>query len=110
VRVVDADACDPIEGAAVDLWHCDAEGAYSGVEGAEGETFCRGIQLTDAAGAAEFRTIFPGWYTGRVVHIHAKVSADDEETHTRTPRAASRTRPTRATESTPKAAASRSWR
>ena len=29
VAVVDADACEPIEGAAVDIWHCDAEGAYS---------------------------------------------------------------------------------
>ena len=82
VRVVDADACEPIEGAAVDLWHCDAEGGYSGVQGVDGETSCRGVQLTDPEGVAEFRTIFPGWYTGRAVHIHVKVSADDEETHT----------------------------
>ena len=82
VNVVDAEACAPIEGAAVDLWHCDAEGAYSGVQGAEGETFCRGVQLTDADGVAEFRTIFPGWYTGRAVHIHVKVSADGDQTHT----------------------------
>ena len=33
VTVVDAGSCEPIEGAAVDVWHCDAEGAYSGVEG-----------------------------------------------------------------------------
>ena len=39
--------CEPIEGAAVDVWHCDAGGAYSGVQGAEGETFCRGVQMTD---------------------------------------------------------------
>jgi protocatechuate 3,4-dioxygenase beta subunit len=82
VNVVDADACEPLEGAAVDIWHCDAEGAYSGVEGAEGETFCRGVQLTDASGLAEFRTVFPGWYTGRAVHIHVKVSADGGQTHT----------------------------
>jgi protocatechuate 3,4-dioxygenase beta subunit len=82
VNVVDADACEPIEGAAVDLWHCDAEGVYSGVEGAEGETFCRGVQLTDSEGTAEFRTVFPGWYTGRAVHIHVKVSADGGPTHT----------------------------
>ena len=30
VNVVDADACEPLEGAAVDLWHCDAAGIYSG--------------------------------------------------------------------------------
>jgi protocatechuate 3,4-dioxygenase beta subunit len=82
VTVVDAGSCRPIEGAAVDVWHCDAEGAYSGVQGAEGETFCRGVQMTDANGTAEFRTVFPGWYTGRAVHIHIKVSADDDQTHT----------------------------
>jgi protocatechuate 3,4-dioxygenase beta subunit len=82
VNVVDAGSCEPIEGAAVDVWHCDAEGAYSGVQGAEGETFCRGVQLTDASGAADFRTVFPGWYTGRAVHIHIKVSADGDPTHT----------------------------
>ena len=48
VRVVEADTCEPIEGAAVDLWHCDAEGAYSGGQGAEDATFCRGVQLTDS--------------------------------------------------------------
>lgn len=82
VTVVDAEACEPIERAAVDVWHCDAGGAYSGVEGAEGETFCRGVQLTDAAGVAEFRTVFPGWYTGRAVHIHVKVQVDGDQTHT----------------------------
>ena len=82
VNVVDAGTCQPIEGAAVDVWHCDAEGVYSGVQGAESETFCRGVQLTVASGAADFRTIFPGWYTGRAVHIHIKVSADGDQTHT----------------------------
>jgi protocatechuate 3,4-dioxygenase beta subunit len=82
VTVVDAEACEPIEGAAVDVWHCDAGGAYSGVQGAEGETFCRGVQLTDGAGVAEFRTVFPGWYTGRAAHIHVKVQVDGDQTHT----------------------------
>jgi protocatechuate 3,4-dioxygenase beta subunit len=82
VSVVDAGSCEPIEGAAVDIWHCDAEGAYSGVQGAEGETFCRGVQVTDADGTAEFRTVFPGWYTGRAVHIHVKVTPDGDTTHT----------------------------
>jgi protocatechuate 3,4-dioxygenase beta subunit len=72
VNVVDADSCEPIEGAAVDVWHCDAEGVYSGVEGDDG-TFMRGVQVCDAAGTASFETIFPGWYTGRAVHIHLKV-------------------------------------
>jgi hypothetical protein len=81
VTVVDADSCEPIEAAAVDVWHCDATGEYSGVEGGSG-TFLRGIQMTDAAGAAEFRTIYPGWYPGRAVHIHLKVHLHGREAHT----------------------------
>jgi protocatechuate 3,4-dioxygenase beta subunit len=81
VKVVEADACTPIENAAVDIWHCDAGGAYSGVSGDDG-TFLRGIQMTDADGVAEFRTIYPGWYTGRAVHIHLKVNLGGSETFT----------------------------
>ena len=81
VRIVDAVSCEPLEGAAVDVWHCDAEGVYSGVEGDSG-TFLRGIQMTGADGAASFRTIFPGWYTGRAVHIHLKVALGTEDVHT----------------------------
>ena len=36
-------------------------------------TFLRGIQLTGADGAVAFQTIFPGFYQGRVNHIHFKV-------------------------------------
>jgi protocatechuate 3,4-dioxygenase beta subunit len=56
----------------VDLWHCDAEGSYS----ATGQTYLRGAQVTNADGLAEFTTIYPGWYPGRTVHIHAKVHID----------------------------------
>lgn len=74
VAVVDANTCEPIRDAAVDVWHCDALGLYSGVpsEGTEGETFLRGIQLTDGNGLAEFATIYPGQYPGRTTHIHLK--------------------------------------
>jgi protocatechuate 3,4-dioxygenase beta subunit len=51
------------------------------VAGDEG-TFLRGVQMTDADGAAEFRTVYPGWYTGRAVHIHVKVLLGGNETHT----------------------------
>lgn len=81
VNIVDADACEPIKDAAVDLWHCDANGDYSGVEGGEG-TFLRGVQMTNAAGAATFRTIYPGWYMGRAVHIHVKVAPSGSEAYT----------------------------
>lgn len=36
-------------------------------------TFLRGITPTDSNGIAVFQTIFPGWYSGRATHIHAKV-------------------------------------
>jgi len=75
LTVVDADTCEPIRDAAVDIWHCDALGVYSGEpsEGSAGETYLRGIQLTDASGRAEFATIYPGQYPGRTTHIHLKV-------------------------------------
>ena len=76
IRVRDAATCEPIQDAVVDIWHCDAEGTYSGFESAAQETFLRGAQLTDADGVAGFRTIYPGWYRGRTIHIHAKVHLD----------------------------------
>ena len=77
VRVRDAaGGCEPIADAVVDIWHCDAGGSYSGFDGAEGETYLRGAQVTNRDGIAEFRTVYPGWYPGRTVHIHAKVHLD----------------------------------
>ncbi|MCU1322117.1 MAG: intradiol ring-cleavage dioxygenase [Acidobacteriaceae bacterium] len=114
LRIVlqDVRTCQPISNAAIDLWHCDAAGLYSGYTTTslgpppgEGDgpppggfsardrpgpppnggdrppamkpsdklTFCRGIQLSDADGAVEFQTIFPGFYQGRTNHIHFKV-------------------------------------
>jgi len=71
--------CSALAGALVDVWHCDALGVYSDVQDASqgfdtrGQKFLRGYQLTDVAGAAQFSTIYPGWYPGRTVHIHFKV-------------------------------------
>jgi protocatechuate 3,4-dioxygenase beta subunit len=75
LTVVDANSCEPIRDAAVDVWHCDALGVYSGepTEGSAGTTYLRGIQLTDANGQAEFATVYPGQYPGRTTHIHLKV-------------------------------------
>jgi protocatechuate 3,4-dioxygenase beta subunit len=64
----------------VDIWHCDAEDVYSGVD--SDTDFLRGYQVTDANGAVTFRTIFPGWYRGRAIHIHLKVRAYDGATET----------------------------
>jgi protocatechuate 3,4-dioxygenase beta subunit len=98
------DEAAPVADAVVEIWHCDAGGAYSGFEsgsagppgGAGGGetsagsysegveeatptddgTFLRGAQVTDADGVARFTTVYPGWYRGRTVHVHLKVHVD----------------------------------
>jgi protocatechuate 3,4-dioxygenase beta subunit len=87
VRVQDADGCAAISNAVVDIWHCDAAGLYSGFESAslggaarsgrtDSQTYLRGAQVTNTDGIVEFRTVYPGAYPGRTVHIHAKVHLD----------------------------------
>jgi len=84
VMRVDGDACTPLTGAYLDVWHCDAAGTYSDVSGmgngsaGAGRKFLRGYQITDASGVARFTTIYPGWYQGRAVHIHFKIRTDPE--------------------------------
>ena len=80
-QVVSATTCKPIANAAVELWHADAAGAYSGFQGNRG-TWLRGIQRTNASGRVRFETIFPGWYRGRTPHIHMKVFVSGNEVHT----------------------------
>src|SRR6185295_17915308 len=83
LRVVDASTCRPIKGAAVDIWHADALGVYSGFgTGSGNRTFMRGIQKTDPSGLARFRSVWPGWYQGRTVHIHVKVHVAGNVVHT----------------------------
>ena len=138
LMLLNARTCEPLPNAAIDLWHCDALGLYSGFtkqnprgpggpgrggpsrggpnDGPDGRppgpppdfdpqhpgnhpgppegmgpppenhppenhptdklTFCRGIQISDTAGAATFHTIFPGFYMGRANHIYFKVRLD----------------------------------
>ncbi|MFC8669208.1 MULTISPECIES: intradiol ring-cleavage dioxygenase [Streptomyces] len=113
LKVIDNETCKPIRNAAVDIWHCDALGLYSGYEdlssgGGGGGTppsgtptdvpsgtptgsppaggggggheeptddkrYLRGTWKTDKQGFVTFKTVFPGWYRGRCVHIHTKV-------------------------------------
>ncbi|MEU2746864.1 intradiol ring-cleavage dioxygenase [Streptomyces collinus] len=113
LKVIDADTCKPLANAAVDIWHCNALGVYSGYEAmgsgggggggggtppsgsptgsptgappggggggggheepTDDERYLRGTWRTDKKGEVVFRTVFPGWYQGRCVHIHTKV-------------------------------------
>jgi protocatechuate 3,4-dioxygenase beta subunit len=68
-------------GIKVDLWAADASGSYSAfvqnsgsrVVDTRGRSFMRGCQFTDKTGTVTFRTIVPGWYSGRATHMHVMV-------------------------------------
>jgi protocatechuate 3,4-dioxygenase beta subunit len=94
INVLDANrGCKPLNGVAVDIWHANAHGLYSDESSQQtgggtsttdtgGENFLRGYQITGTdpgvnhspvAGQVSFRTIWPGWYSGRAIHIHVRV-------------------------------------
>jgi protocatechuate 3,4-dioxygenase beta subunit len=86
LRVLD-ESCKPIPGATVDVWHAGPAGVYSGedqhpfcnpdnAEARAGRWF-RGVQTTDAEGRVDFDTCFPGWYSGRAIHIHFIIRIGD---------------------------------
>jgi protocatechuate 3,4-dioxygenase beta subunit len=79
-RIVNADTCQPIENASVEIWHTNKDGNYSALSGVcsndpttLSQNFSRGIQSSNADGWVYFDSIFPGWYAGRVTHIHLTV-------------------------------------
>ena len=74
LTVRDASTGAALKGAAVYLWHCNRDGAYSLYsEGVTDENYLRGVQATDANGTATFSSIFPACYSGRWPHIHFEV-------------------------------------
>ena len=91
LRIVN-EACLPIQGASVDIWHVAPEGVYSGQvqnamcneddEAARRADFFRGVQTSDADGRVDFDSCFPGWYPGRSVHIHFTIRIGDVESVT----------------------------
>lgn len=96
LKIVDSKTCEAMPGAAVDVWHCDAEGNYSAApalgrqertpEGhlrpINGDRFLRGRQIANVDGIVEFVTIYPGWYSGRTPHIHFTVQVGEREVAT----------------------------
>jgi protocatechuate 3,4-dioxygenase beta subunit len=84
-----SNGCTPVSGAAVYIWHCDKDGLYSGYNvsnntGQTGLTYLRGIQVTDSNGLVTFTTIYPGWYAGRITHVHFQVYLNNNLTVTAT--------------------------
>ena len=80
-RIVNANNCQPVTNATVDVWHVNGVGIYSArtaqvcTTGANvvNETWCRGVQSTDSDGRVYFDTVYPGWYSGRTTHIHVTI-------------------------------------
>lgn len=74
-------SCAVLANAVVDIWHCDKDGYYSGYSntgylGTQNNSslvFCRGRQISDSNGEVSFVSIYPGWYSGRCIHIHVQV-------------------------------------
>jgi protocatechuate 3,4-dioxygenase beta subunit len=84
LNIVDSDdACSAYGGATVDIWHANPDGNYSdepagmGNDDTQGQTFLRGYQVSDADGQVTFKTIYPGFYSGRTVHIHVRIRTFD---------------------------------
>lgn len=73
MKVVGVNNCEPMANLRVNIWACDKDGNYSGYQSEVGLTYLRGYQITDVHGEVNFVTIFPGWYTGRICHIHFQV-------------------------------------
>ena len=73
LRIIGENNCLPMENLRVNIWQCDKDGVYSGYGAQTGLTDFRGYQITDANGEVNFITILPGWYPGRVCHIHFQV-------------------------------------
>ena len=75
IHEVTSAGCTALAGAHVDIWHCDAGGLYSDVaaNNTVGRKFLRGYQISDDNGSVQFTTVYPGWYSGRTIHIHVRV-------------------------------------
>lgn len=78
MKIIGLNNCEPMQNVRVNIWACDKDGIYSGYANAQNPgstttTYLRGYQMTDANGEVNFKTIFPGWYNGRICHIHFQV-------------------------------------
>jgi len=70
---------EPVAGALVEIWQCDANGIYDHPNAPGGQRRDRSFQgygrnAADAAGRYGFRTLRPVPYSGRTPHIHFKIA------------------------------------
>lgn len=82
-RVLDASGA-PLRNALVEIWQCDAHGAYphsrtGSRDRRDGNFQGFGRFLTGSSGEYYFRTIKPVAYPGRTPHIHFKIKVKGEE-------------------------------
>ncbi|KAF4774195.1 protocatechuate 3 [Colletotrichum scovillei] len=103
VGVLDMATCEPLPNALVAFWHCNSTGSYSSFTGrdpntdfrelleslnvtdfeigttdlhTDDTTWLRGMWPSNDEGILEMKTIFPGFYIQRSIHIHAQVFTD----------------------------------
>ena len=75
----------PIEGAKIEIWHADDNGAYHPEGSGDVSNYpaeqvtLRGFVLTEVDGSFGFQSIRPGLYGSRARHIHYKITANGHE-------------------------------
>lgn len=88
LRLLDAN-CQPIQRAALRVWHTNHQGSYSGQTPRNdfclfqakyaAMNFFRGEQSTNERGIVRFYSCYPGWYPGRAIHIHFQLLHQGKE-------------------------------
>ncbi|KAF2965821.1 hypothetical protein GQX73_g7781 [Xylaria multiplex] len=105
IGVIDVTTCEPLPNVLLNFWHCNATGSYSSFTGlspnigfvelldqlgidvedfeigvtdlhTDKTTFHRGMWPTNDGGVMEMKTTFPGFYSGRTLHIHVQAYTD----------------------------------
>ncbi|WP_191600833.1 hypothetical protein [Marinomonas algicola] len=85
--------CNPLVNYEIEVWHANSLGIYSADTRQSDEaqrfrsrmcsnnnqdalesTWFRGSQITDSRGRVNFKSCFPGWYAGRTIHIHVRIT------------------------------------
>lgn len=109
VGIIDMATCEPLPNALAAFWHCNATGSYSSFTGrdpntefvkllnelnitdfeigttdlhTDDTTFLRGMWPTNDEGILEMKTVFPGFYVERAIHIHVQGTIPDHITKT----------------------------